>query len=120
VSAREEAIEAMVAVIAAGAKEHPIDLTGITAWPVLPLGDAIATALDAIPPSVLAQLAIERGGLEQVGWQRAAEHDETIHRLRRTTADAKRRGERPVYRLAAATEPEGNRPVHEDTEADSG
>ena len=61
-------------------------------------------ALDAIPATVLARLAIERGGLTRVGWQRPPEHAETIHRLRRTDDEAKRKGERPVYRLAEATD----------------
>lgn len=61
----------------------------------------VEVLVDAIPRSVLAELAIERGGLEQVGWQRPPMHDETIHRLPRTADEAESWGERPVYRLTA-------------------
>jgi hypothetical protein len=30
--------------------------------------EVLPNALDAIPPAVLARLAVERGGMEQVGW----------------------------------------------------
>ncbi len=59
-----------------------------------------AVVMDGLSGRLHAELAVERGGMEQVGWwQRSREHDETIHRLPRTANDAKRRGERPVYTL---------------------
>lgn len=58
----------------------------------------VATLLDAIPTGVLARLAIERGGMEQVGWQRQRGD------LHRTEPPAHRRNEEtPVYHLTEET-----------------
>ena len=59
---RTEAIEAMVQAIALRLRSDE----------VLELAEAredAAAVLDAIPAEVLARLAIERGGMEQVGWR---------------------------------------------------
>lgn len=94
-SARDEAIEAMATALETMVPWDRFD--------VMVVKLQVETALDAIPSSVLARLVVDRGGMEQVGWQRAPQQDETIHRLARTPDDAKRRGERAVYRLTEET-----------------
>lgn len=87
-SARAEAIAAM--------RRSPASAQLYVEPSLRPL--SLGALLDAIPASVHARLAIESGGLEQVGWLRPPEHDSTLHRLPRTPAEAQHWGEVPVYR----------------------